>query len=110
LLSKAYKSESFCRKLNNANKSYRIAGLDSYADFLESGVVRSKRTLPENATILDVMDARPTAFPSFKRGPDMRYLPEKGVLYMKPTSLLLKGELNPVTGKQIKEDITHTDQ
>jgi hypothetical protein len=47
LLSKAYKVESFCRKLNNANKSYRIAGLDSYADFLESGVVRSKRTLPK---------------------------------------------------------------
>jgi hypothetical protein len=40
----------------------------------------------------------------------MRYLPEKGVLYMKPTSLLLKRELNPVTGKQIKEIRTQTNR
>jgi hypothetical protein len=104
LLSKAYKVNPFAEKLNNANKSYRIAGLDSYADFLESGVVRSKRTLPENATIFDAVDARPTAFPSFQKGAaDMRYLPEEGgVVYETNVPTFKRGDINPVTGIQIK--------
>lgn len=102
--SKAYKINPLAEKLNNANKSYRIAGKDSYADFLESGVVRSKRTLPSNPTMEERMAARTTSFPSFQKGhADMRYMPkEGGVVYETSVPTFRRGDLNPVTNTPIK--------
>jgi len=91
-------------KLKTKGNSYRVAGHDAHKDFVESGVLRSKTNLPENATFLDRVQARPTAFPSFQKDyADLRYLPENGgVVFETEIPTFKRGELNPVTGGKIK--------
>lgn len=104
LLSNAWKLNSTAEKLNNANSSYRVAGLNAYDDFKNTGVLRSKTTLPENATFLDRVEARPTSFPSFQKGyADMRYAkPEGSVVFETALPTFKRGDINPVTGLPIK--------
>jgi hypothetical protein len=103
LLSNAYKLNPNAERLNNINKSYRVAGLDALEDFNNTGVLRSQRILPENPTFLDRMKARPTSFPSFQKGyADLRYLPEEGgVVFETGLPTFKRGQINPVTGKVI---------
>jgi len=91
-------------KLKTKGKSYRVAGHDAHADFTESGLLRSKLNLPEKATILDRMEKRPTAFPSFQKNyADLSYLPENGgVVFETSLPTFKRGQLNPVTGEKIK--------
>jgi hypothetical protein len=104
LLSNAWKLNSNAEKLNNANSSYRVAGLNAYEDFKNTGVLRSKTTLPENATFLDRVEARPTSFPSFQKGyADMAYAkPEGSVVFETALPTFKRGDINPVTGLPIK--------
>ena len=104
LLSNTYKLNPLAEKLKNPNNSYRVAGIDSYEDFIKSGVLRSKTNLPENPTVLDRMNARPTAFPSFQKGfADINYLPENGgVIYETNLPTFRRGDINPVTNLPIK--------
>jgi hypothetical protein len=103
LLSRTYKLNPWAERLNDANKSYRVAGLDALEDFNNAGILRSQRTLPENATFLDRVNARPTPFPSFQKGyADLNYLPEEGgVIFETTLPTFKRGQVNPVTGKVI---------
>jgi hypothetical protein len=103
LLSNAYKLNPFAERLNNANKSYRVAGMDALEDFQNTGVLRSQRALPENPTFLDKVKARPTSFPSFQKGyADLNYLPnEGGVIFETGLPTFKRGEINPVTNTAI---------
>ena len=100
LLSNAYRLNPNAERLNNINKSYRVAGLDALEDFNNTGVLRSQRVLPENPTFLDRVNARPTSFPSFQKGyADLNYLPEEGgVIFETELPTFKRGEANPVTG------------
>ena len=93
-------------KLRNADKSYRVAGVDAYNDFVESGVLRSKTPdMPVGASLEERMvGARPTGFPSFQKGfADLRYLPDNGgVVFETGLPTFKRGEINPVTGQRIK--------
>jgi hypothetical protein len=104
LLSNAYKLNSNAERLNDANKSYRLAGMNAFEDFKNTGVLRSKTTLPENATFLDRVDARTTSFPSFQKGyADMAYAkPEGSVVFETALPTFRRGEINPVTGLRVK--------
>lgn len=103
LLSNAYRLNPNAERLNDINKSYRVAGLDALEDFNNTGVLRSQRILPENPTFLDRVKARPTAFPSFQKGyADLRYLPEEGgVIFETELPTFRMGEINPVTNTKI---------
>ena len=92
------------KTVENANKSFRVAGLDALEDFQNTGVLRSRRILPENATLADRVKARTTEFPSFQQGyADLDYLPEEGgVIFETSLPTFKRGELNPVTGNPIK--------
>jgi hypothetical protein len=93
-------------KLKNPNSSYRVAGLDAAEDFKNTGVLRSRNTEPgqlvEGTNF--VLPARPTAFPSFQKGyADLNYLPENGgVVFKTDLPTFKRGDINPVTGKEIK--------
>jgi hypothetical protein len=93
-------------KLRNADKSYRVAGMDAYNDFVESGVLRSKTPdMPVGASLEErIIGARPTGFPSFQKGfADLRYLPDNGgVVFETGLPTFKRGEINPVTGQRIK--------
>ena len=93
-------------KLNNPNKSYRVAGFDNAEDFVQSGVLRSKTPkMPEGLSFAQKMlFGRPTGFPSFQKGyADLRYLPEEGgVVFETSLPTFKRGEINPVTGLRIK--------
>lgn len=93
-------------KLRNADKSYRVAGMDAYDDFVESGVLRSNAPNPPAGASLEerVMLSRPTGFPSFQKGfADLRYLPDNGgVVFETSLPTFKRGEINPVTGQRIK--------
>jgi hypothetical protein len=104
VVSKTYKINPYAEKLNNPEKSYRIAGMNSYNDFLQTGVVRSQRILPENASIMDRINNRTTSFPSFQKGyADPRYLSKgKNVIYETDLPTFARGDINPVTGVQIR--------
>jgi hypothetical protein len=104
LLSNAWKLNSNAEKLNKATSSYRVAGLNAFDDFKNTGVLRSKTTLPENATFLDRVKARSTSFPSFQKGyADMRYAnPEGSVVFETSLPTFKRGDINPVTGLPIK--------
>jgi len=99
-----WKINPFAEKLKDVNKSYRVAGLDALEDFQNTGVLRSRRILPENATFADKVKARPTGFPSFQKGfADMRYAnPEGSVIFETSLPTFKRGQINPVTGKPIK--------
>jgi hypothetical protein len=103
LLSNAYRLNPNAERLNDINKSYRVAGLDALEDFNNTGVLRSQRILPENPTFLDRMQARPTSFPSFQKGyADLTYLPEEGgVIFETSLPTFKRGQVNPVTGDVI---------
>jgi hypothetical protein len=103
-LPNAYKLNPLAEKLNTKTSSYRIAGMDSYEDFLNSGVVRSKNIIPENATVMERINKRPTSFPSFQKGyADTRYLPDNGgVIYETSVPTFKRGEVNPITQEIIK--------
>ena len=103
-LRNAYKLNPWAERLNNANKSYRVAGMDALEDFQNTGVLRSQRALPENPTFLDKVKARPTSFPSFQKGyADLNYLPDEGgVIFETGLPTFKRGEINPVTGLPIK--------
>ncbi len=105
LLSNAYRINPFAEKLNNANRSYRVAGLDALQDFQNTGVLRSvQQGAPEGATLLQKTLNRPTSFPSFQKGyADLRYLPEEGgAIFETSLPTFRRGDINPVTGKQIR--------
>ena len=92
-------------KLRNANKSYRVAGMDAYDDFVESGVLRSRiPMLKPGMSFAQKMQQRPTAFPSFQKGyADLTYLPEEGgVVFETSLPTFKRGQINPVTGQPIK--------
>jgi hypothetical protein len=104
LLSKAhYINPKAISRFNDANKSYRVAGMDNYDDMIESSFLRSKTNLPENATFAERIASRPTAFPSFQKGyADLRYLPDnKGVVFETELPTFKRGDINPVTGREI---------
>ena len=103
LLSNAYKLNPYAERLNDANKSYRVAGMSALEDFQNTGVLRSQRILPENATFLDRVAARPTSFPSFQKGyADLDYLPkEGGAIFETALPTFKRGQINPVTGVPI---------
>ena len=100
----SYKKIPWEKTTENANKSFRAAGLDALEDFKNTRVLRSQRILPENATFLDKMKARTTGFPSFQKGyADLHYLPkEGGVIFETSLPTFKRGEINPITGKVIK--------
>lgn len=91
-------------KLKTKGNSYRVAGHDAHEDFIKSRVLRSKTNLPENATLLDRIQARSTSFPSFQKDyADLRYLPENGgVVFETSLPTFKRGQLNPITGERIK--------
>ena len=92
-------------KLRNPNKSYRVAGMDAYDDFVESGLLRSKTHQPQpGMSFAQKMQQRPTAFPSFQKGyADLTYLPEEGgVVFETSLPTFKRGQINPVTGQPIK--------
>jgi hypothetical protein len=94
-------------KLSNADKSYRVAGMDAYDDFLENHIVRSVTPPPKPGMSFEerIMSQRSTAFPSFQKGyADLNYLPEsgKGVVFETSLPTYKRGQINPVTGKPIK--------
>jgi hypothetical protein len=105
LLSNTYKINPFAEKLNNPNKSYRVAGLDAFEDFKNTGVLRSvQQGVPEGASLIERAMSRPTAFPSFQKGyADMKYAsPEGAVVFETGLPTIKRGEINPVTGFPIK--------
>jgi len=92
-------------KLNNVNKSYRVAGIDALKDFQNTGVLRSvQQGVSEGASLIERAMSRPTAFPSFQKGyANMRYAPEEGaVVFETGLPTFKRGEINPVTGFPIK--------
>ena len=104
-LKNAYKLNPLAEKLINANKSYRVTGLDAFEDFKNTGVLRSaQQGVPEGASFAEKAMSRPTGFPSFQKGyADMRYLPEEGgVVFETGLPTYKRGEINPVTGNQIR--------
>ncbi len=94
-------------KLSNADKSYRVAGMDAYDDFLENHIVRSVTPPPKPGMSFEerIMSQRTTGFPSFQKGyADLNYLPEsgKGVVFETSLPTYKRGQINPVTGTPIK--------
>jgi hypothetical protein len=105
LLSNVYKLNPYAERLNDANKSYRVAGLDALEDFQNTGILRSvQQGVPEGASLTERAMSRPTGFPSFQKGyADMRYAPEEGaVVFETGLPTFKRGEINPVTGFPIK--------
>lgn len=106
LLSNTWKINPFAEKLNDANKSYRVAGLNSLEDFKNTGVLRSRNTEPgrlvEGTDF--ILPPRPTSFPSFQKGyADMAYAkPEGSVVFETALPTFRRGDINPVTGFPIK--------
>ena len=105
-LKNAYKANPWAEKLKNPNSSYRVAGLDAAEDFKNTGVLRSRNTEPGQLVegTKFVLPPRPTAFPSFQKGyADLNYLPENGgVVFKTDLPTFKRGDINPVTGREIK--------
>jgi hypothetical protein len=110
LAKKAYKVNPWAEKLMNPNMGYRIADEASYQDFMSSGYVRPKSLTPEFQSktfnnFTEAMADRPTSFPSFAKGePAWDYLPKegKGYIYATEQPLVRRGDINPITGVQVK--------
>jgi hypothetical protein len=109
LLSNTYKINPYAERLNDANKSYRVTGLDALEDFKNTGVVRSGDGSLHTFKFADLKGnfhqiKRPTGFPSFQKGyADMRYAPEEGaVVFETALPTFKRGEINPVTGNRIR--------
>lgn len=109
LLSNTYKINPYAERLNDANKSYRVTGLDAFKDFKNTGVVRSGDGSLHTFKFADLKGnfhqiKRPTGFPSFQKGyADMRYAPEEGaVVFETGLPTFKRGEINPVTGNRIR--------
>ncbi len=103
-LSKAYRYNPFAEKLNSANKSYRVAGMDAAEDFQKAGFLRSNPTIVPANFAEGFAGTRTTGFPSFQKGyADLRYLPEEGgVVFETGLPTFGRGDINPVTGNVIK--------
>lgn len=105
---KVYMKNPFAEKFIDKNASYRIAGEDSYLDFLESGVLRSGKGVPGEITFGDGIPRqilRTTPFPSFQKGyADLQYLNEtmKNYVYKTKVPTFKRGDINPITGNPIK--------
>ena len=100
-----YKVNPWAEKLKNPNSSYRVAGLDAYDDFKNTGILRSATpNIPEGASLKMRAMYRPTSFPSFQKGyADLRYLPDEGgVIFKTDLPTFKRGDINPVTGFPIK--------
>jgi hypothetical protein len=105
VLSNTYKINPLAEKLNNVNKSYRVAGIDALKHFENTGILKSVTpTPPKGANLFERAKYRSTAFPSFQKGyADMRYLPEEGgVVFETNLPTFKRGDINPVTGTPIK--------
>jgi hypothetical protein len=93
-------------KLRNADKSYRVTGMDAARDFENTGVLRSYNTAPSipigNSNFM--LPPRPTSFPSFQKGyADMNYAPKDGaVIFETGLPTYRRGDINPVTGNAIR--------
>jgi hypothetical protein len=93
-------------KLRNADKSYRVTGMDAARDFENTGVLRSYNTAPSipigNSNFM--LPPRPTSFPSFQKGyADMNYAPKEGaVIFETGLPTYRRGDINPVTGNTIR--------
>lgn len=100
-----YKINPWAEKLNKPSSSYRVAGLDAYEDFKNTNILRSKSPeAPAGATLQERAMIRPTSFPSFQKGyADLRYLPEEGgVVFKTDLPTYKRGDINPVTGNEIR--------
>jgi len=105
-INNTYKINPWAEKLNNLNKSYRVAGIDAYKDFIDTGILRSNNTAPAQLVkgTNFMLPPRPTSFPSFQKGyADMAYAkPEGSVVFETALPTFKRGEINPVTGFPIK--------
>jgi hypothetical protein len=90
----------------NANKSFRVTGLNALEDFKNTGVLRSRNTEPGHLVKGTdfIMPPRSTSFPSFQKGyADLSYgKPEGSVVFETSLPTFKRGEINPVTGLPIK--------
>jgi len=104
LLSNAYKINPYAERLNNPNKSYRVAGMNAFEDFQNTGVLRSIAPKIETNFAEGILPARPTSFPSFQKGyADMSYASPKGaVVFETELPTFRRGDINPVTGFPIR--------
>lgn len=97
-------------KLNNPNFNednfYRIIDENGYRDFVDNKVVRSSPTGTRSNVVGNFdMGHRPTPFPSFAKGtPDLNYAKkgEENYILESDTLMYRKGDINPVTGHEIK--------
>ena len=103
-LKNTFKINPLAEKLNSANKSYRIAGMDAAEDFQKTGFLRSNPTIVPANFAENFAGTRTTGFPSFQKGyADLRYLPEEGgVIFETSLPTFGRGDINPVTGNVIK--------
>lgn len=94
----------------NQNNFYRIVEDAGFKDFLETESIRSSPTGTESnnvqigGAIIDI-GHRGTIFPSFDKGqPDFSYLKEGVDNYIFEVTIPMykRGEINPVTGNQIR--------
>lgn len=90
----------------NEDNFYRVVDQKGFDDFQETGVVRSSvtGTDPKMVGRFNIGN-RPTSFPSFDKGaPDLSYLrpEEDNYIFESSSPMYKRGEINPVTQKQIK--------
>jgi hypothetical protein len=111
LLSNTYKLNPLADKVipwektaENANKSYRVAGLDALEDFQNTGVLRSVAPKIKANFAERILPARTTSFPSFQKGyADLSYgKPGGSVIFETSLPTFKRGDINPVTGQQIR--------
>lgn len=87
---------------------YRIINESGYNDLINSGKVRSSPTGAKPTFHIKGSDpniGRPTPFPSFAKGkPDLTYLEKDSTNYILESEIPMhaRGEVNPVTGHQIR--------
>jgi hypothetical protein len=104
LLSNTRKINPWAENLNDPLKSYRVAGMDAAKDFENSGVLRSVAPKIKANFAEGILPARTTSFPSFQKGyADLSYAnPNGSVVFETNLPTFKRGDINPVTGQQIK--------
>jgi len=104
LLSNTRKINPWAENLNDPLKSYRVAGMDAAKDFENSGVLRSVAPKIKANFAEGILPARTTSFPSFQKGyADLSYAnPNGSVVFETNLPTFKRGDLNPITGQQIK--------
>lgn len=88
------------------NNYFRVVNENGYADYLENDVVRSN---PEGDTYSggnEMLSGRKTPFPSFAKGqPNLEHysqIGESNYILESETHMYTKGDINPVTGNEIR--------